>query len=74
VAYSQNDHINRRLFDAIMQAQIAHEMGGISRREFIRRERRKALGAMARTLDRVLKLDDAQMDRFFEKVCREYGV
>lgn len=74
MSYHQNDALNRRLFAAIMDAQIAHEVGGRDRREMLRRARVGKHGELARTLDRVLALNEQEMHRFFERVCREYGV
>lgn len=74
MSWMNNDHLNRKLFAAIMDAQIAHEAGGNDRRLLLKRARNKAVGHLRKTIDRVLALDDDKMNRFFERVCREYGV
>lgn len=71
--YHVNDALNRKLYDAVFAAQIAHELGQ-SRRAVLRGRARTAQGALKRTLEKMLGLDDEKLDAVFEDVCRSYGV
>lgn len=74
MSFHDNDAFNKKLYDVVFTAQISHEMNGTPRRELIRRARNESLGQLRKIMEKLLRLDDAEMERFFETVCREYGV
>ena len=73
--YNANDALNRKLYDAVMHAAIAWEIGdrGLARRR-LKYERAKAGGEFRRTLDRILALNDKKMTEFFDNVCKSYDI